>query len=233
MISNTSVNELYINLLKKNLLNTLENNEIVIGKNTKAYTMIGIKRLENILYLFKNIIKNNIDGDLIETGVWKGGAVIFMNAINKVYNQNRKIYVADSFEGLPPPDKKYIEDNNANFHNEKEYAISLEDVKLNFKKFDMLDENVVFIKGFFKDTLFTYPFSKISILRLDGDMYQSTIEALEALYDKVSIGGYIIVDDYGWKKCGCSKAIHYFIEKNNLDVELIPIDDFGVYWIKN
>ena len=70
------------------------------------------------------------------------------------------------------------------------------------------------------------------MLRLDGDMYQSTIEPLEALYDKVSVGGYIIVDDYGWKKCGCYKAIDFFREKNNIISELINIDDFGAYWKK-
>jgi len=223
---------LYLELLKRNLLDNIEKKSIVIGKNTTAYTMIGLKRMDNIRYLFEDIINNNIEGDLIETGVWKGGAVIFMNGINKVYNQNRKIYVADSFEGLPPPDKKYIHDNNMNFHNESEYSINLEEVKSNFKNFDLLDDNVKFIKGWFKDTLFSYPFSKLSILRLDGDMYQSTIESLEALYDKVSVGGYIIVDDYGWKKCGCSKAIDFFREKNNITSELINIDEYGVYWKK-
>ena len=96
--------------------------------------MIGLKRMNNIRYLLEDIINNNIEGDLIETGVWKGGAVIYMNGINKVYNQNRTIYVADSFEGLPPPDKKYPYDNNMNFYNETEYSISLEEVKSNFFK---------------------------------------------------------------------------------------------------
>lgn len=222
---------MYLSLLKKCILNNFDEAPI-IGKNTKSLTMIGEKRFDNIKYLFDDIIVNNIEGDLIETGVWKGGAVIYMNGINKYYNQNRKIFVADSFEGLPPPDPKYIYDTNANFHNEKEYSISLDEVKKNFNKFDLLDDNVIFIKGFFKDTLFQYPFNKLSMLRLDGDMYQSTIEALEALYDKVSIGGYIIIDDYGWKKCGCSKAVDYFIEKNNIKVDLIWIDDFGIYWKK-
>jgi O-methyltransferase len=155
---------MYLSLLKKCILNNFDETPIS-GKNTKSLTMIGEKRFDNIKYLFDDIIVNNIEGDLIETGVWKGGAVIYMNGINKYYNQNRKIFVADSFEGLPPPDP------NANFHNEKEYSISLDEVKKNFNKFDLLDDNVIFIKGFFKDTLFQYPFNKLSILRLDGVMY--------------------------------------------------------------
>ena len=229
----TTKPNLYLDLLQKILLDNLENDNVDTGVGTKSYTMIGKDRLQNIEDLFNRVIENNIEGDLIETGVWKGGAVIFMNAINKFYKQNRQIYVADSFEGLPPPDTKYPEDKDSRLHNETEYAVSIDDVKSNFKKFDLLDNNVVFIKGFFKDTLYTYPFSKLSIIRLDGDMYQSTLESLESLYDKVSIGGYIIIDDYGWKKCGCSKAVDYFISKHNLDVKLIPIDDFGVYWEKN
>ena len=110
---------MYLSLLKKCVLNSFDETPI-IGKNTKALTMIGEKRTDNIRYLFEDVITNNIEGDLIETGVWKGGAVIYMNGINKYYNQNRKIFVADSFEGLPPPDTKYIYDANSNFHNEKE-----------------------------------------------------------------------------------------------------------------
>lgn len=101
----------------------------------RAHTMIGRKRLNNIQQCFEECIKNNIEGDLIETGVWKGGATIFMQGLVKYNKQNRKVYVADSFEGLPkadivkyPADKKF----GTQYHEVEELKISLEDVKNNF-----------------------------------------------------------------------------------------------------
>lgn len=194
----------------------------------KAHTMIGYKRLTNIKECFESVIKDKIEGDLIETGVWRGGACIFMNAINKAYNEKRTIFVADSFEGLPKPDGTYEADKDDKHYTKDELAISVERVRQNFKAYGLLDENVFFIKGFFKDTLHKAPIRKLAILRLDGDMYQSTIEALNSLYHKVSIGGYVIIDDYKLKPC--RKAVTDFRKKYNITEVIREIDQDGVYW---
>ena len=170
----------------KGIIATPEN--IMIGNiwPLRAHTMIGMKRLNNIQWAVEQVMNNNIDGDFIETGVWRGGASIFLAALNKYYNLNRKVYVADSFEGLPNTlngDSRYPDDIR---HPGGEMAISLETVKSNFKKYDVLDETVVFIKGFFETSLKNVNFNKLSILRLDGDFYCSTIQVLDELYDKVS-----------------------------------------------
>ena len=104
----------------------------------------------------------------------------------------------------------------------------------NFKKYNCLDDNVIFLKGWFRDTLPTLnKDQKFSIIRLDGDMYSSTMDALDNLYPKLSIGGYCIIDDYALK--GCAEAVHDYINTNNLHVKMHFIPEAGasaVYWKK-
>ena len=207
----------------------------VTGSDWPTYgdTMIGLKRLENIQFCIEQILTNGIKGDLVETGVWRGGAVIFMRAVLKAYGiTDRSVWVADSFQGLPKPNnEKYEHDLEDEHHLQPILRVSLEDVKYNFKKYDLLDEQVKFLKGWFKDTLPSAPIQNISLLRLDGDMYESTIDALSNLYSKVSVGGYVIIDDWNAIKA-CKKAVQDFREKNNIQDEIIPIDQTGVFWKK-
>jgi O-methyltransferase/8-demethyl-8-(2,3-dimethoxy-alpha-L-rhamnosyl)tetracenomycin-C 4'-O-methyltransferase len=199
----------------------------------KAHSMIGEMRMGNLRAATEHVIKHSIPGDLIETGVWRGGATIFMRAILKAYGvTDRVVWVADSFEGLPPPEPdRFPADSGDRHHTFSELAVSLEEVKGNFDKYGLLDDQVRFLKGWFKDTLPTAPIDRLSVLRLDGDMYQSTIEAITALYDKVSIGGVVIVDDYGAVP-GCRQAVHDFRDSHQIQEPIRDIDGKGVYWIK-
>lgn len=205
------------------------------GRNwpEKGETMIGCKRLTNLESCLKETIQNNIPGDLIETGVWRGGACIFMRALLKIFDVNDKtVWVADSFEGLPPPDaKNFPEDEGINLYQNTDLAISLKEVKANFAKYGLLDEKVKFLKGWFKDTLPAAPIQKLSLLRLDGDMYESTIDALFYLYPKLSVGGYYIIDDWGAVPA-CKKAVEDYREVFNMQEPIQAIDWTGVFWQK-
>ena len=198
-----------------------------------AHTMIGRKRLKNVQDLTERVIDNNVPGDFIETGVWRGGACIMMRAVLQAYNvKDRKVWLADSFEGLPPPNvEDYPHDKNEKFHEYSELAVSLEEVKNNFEKYGLLDNQVEFIKGWFKDTLKNPPIDKLAILRLDGDLYESTIQSLEYLYDKLSVGGYVIVDDYNVVEA-CKHATHDFLSARKITPTIVEIDEIGVYWEK-
>lgn len=197
----------------------------------QAETMIGIPRLTNIQECINEVIKNNIEGDLIETGVWRGGATIFMAACLKAHGDNRNVYVADSFEGLPRPDKRFPADKKDKHYTKEFLKVNLETVKNNFRKYNLLGPNVKFIKGFFSESLRKPPFEKLSILRLDGDMYSSTWQVLTSLYDKLSDGGFCIIDDYHLP--ACKKAVDDFRKTNKIDDEIIRVDWTGVYWVKN
>ena len=246
---------MYIKLLRKSIMGLL-NLPIVMARDTYnhdnanklatqeqidegkyfgkyALTAIGNKRLDNLQECIEYCFKNNIDGDMIETGVWRGGATIFMKGLCDYYKKEKKVFVADSFEGCPEPSiSGFEEDKNSHYHKETAMIVSYEEVVNNFRKYDLLDENVIFLKGWFKDTLYTDKIQKLCILRLDGDMYCSTYEALDALYDKVSIGGFIIIDDWGTKLGACKKAINDFFIKRNLNYKIIEIDWCGAFFQK-
>lgn len=198
-----------------------------------AQTMVGIKRLNNIQYCVEKIIEDGIPGDLIETGVWRGGSTIFMRAILKAHGViDKKVWVADSFEGLPQPNESmYPADKGDIYHSYDELKVSLEDVRNNFKKYDLLDDQVKFLKGWFSETLPTAPIEKLSVLRLDGDMYESTMDALINLYPKLSVGGYIIIDDYHWIEA-CRQAVTDYRNKYGITDEIINVDWTAVYWKK-
>lgn len=196
-------------------------------------TMIGIKRLQNLENCILDIVKNRIPGDLIETGVWCGGACIFMRSVLKELEENdRIVWLADSFEGLPKPDSSnYPEDAGDNLHSFKELAITESEVRNNFKKYKLLDDQVMFLKGWFKDTMPTAPIEKLAILRLDGDMYESTIDVLFYLYPKLSVGGYCIIDD--WEAVpACRKAVEDYRKKYEINEKIHTIDWTGVFWKK-
>ena len=205
------------------------------GKDWPCYadTMIGLKRLDNIEYCVGEILKDTIPGDFIETGVWRGGATIFMKALLKVSNiTDRIVWVADSFEGLPKPnEEKYAADKGDKHYNKTALAISKEQVANNFKKYGLLDDNVKFLKGWFKDTLPTAPIQNLALVRLDGDMYESTMDGLVNLYPKLSKGGFIIIDDWGAVK-GCKQAVNDYRKEHGITGEIVTIDWTGVFWRK-
>ncbi|MFC1811254.1 TylF/MycF family methyltransferase [Thermodesulfobacteriota bacterium] len=197
-----------------------------------AETMIGLKRLDNVQFCVESIIQNDIEGDLIETGVWRGGATIFMRAVLAAYGiKDRCVFVADSFEGLPVPDEtRYPQDKGDRNYTQSFLKVSKEEVEANFKKYGLLDDQVIFLKGWFKDALPNAPIEKLSILRLDGDMYESTMDALVNLYPKLSKGGFCIIDDY--EIPSCKKAVDDYRSRWNIDIPLVKIDWTGVFWQK-
>lgn len=242
-----STASLYLDLMKRILTNTIYEDPNISPRQPPSYvkqlrengqdwplmahTMIGMKRLDNLQYCVESAITEGVPGDLIETGVWRGGAAIFMRAILKAYGvTDRRVLVADSFEGLPAPNPLRFPQDADDLHHENAYlAVSLEEVRTNFERYGLLDAQVVFIKGWFRDTLPGVPTDSLAVLRLDGDMYESTWDALTHLFPKLSVGGYVIVDDYKVVP-GCRAAVEDFRQKHGIMDQIHEIDWAGVYW---
>lgn len=199
-----------------------------------AHTMAGLKRLDNTRHCVERVLQDGVPGDLIETGVWRGGMTIFMRAILKAWGvTDRAVWVADSFQGLPAPDReKYPEDAPSDFHLHSQLAVPLEQVRANFEKYGLLDDQVKFLKGWFRDTLPTAPIERLAVIRLDGDMYESTMDGLTHLYPKLSPGGFLIVDDYG-SVPPCKKAVHDYREAHGIEDEIQTVDWTGSFWRKS
>lgn len=246
---------LYLDLLKKSLTNTLHAAEPDADQknetryvlefirhyiNGQAISMLPLARFDNLQSCIGDIVAERIPGDLIETGVWRGGATIFMRAMLKSLGiADRTVWVADSFEGLPEPDaEKYPVEAKAHQGGVmkgayKHFAAGLDQVQSNFRAYGMLDERVRFLKGWFKDTLPTAPIERLALMRLDGDYYESTMDALTSLYGKLSAGGYCIIDDYGedtWTYC--RKAVDDFRADRGINEQMIQVDTKCFYWRK-
>jgi O-methyltransferase/8-demethyl-8-(2,3-dimethoxy-alpha-L-rhamnosyl)tetracenomycin-C 4'-O-methyltransferase len=244
--------ELYLDLLIRILINTVYQDpaidsrvrplEVVpfnpetrsIGKDwpTQAHTMVGLKRLENLRVLSQQALDQGVPGDFIETGVWRGGCCILMRGVLAANNvTDRKVYVADSFAGLPAPNEKaYPADTGWDLRSIKELAVSLDMVKGNFARYDLLDEQVIFVKGLFSETLPTLSAGLFALIRLDGDLYESTYVALEALYPKLSSGGFVVIDDNSLPPCAL--AVGDFRSRMGITAPIHQIDWTGIWWRK-
>jgi O-methyltransferase len=199
-----------------------------------AETMVGMKRLNNLRECLVQIFADRVPGDILEAGVWRGGASIFMRGVLLAYGEtHRRSWVADSFAGLPEPESgRYPSDEDSVLHAFDELTVSLEMVKANFAKYDLLDGSVHFLKGWFEETLPAAPIDQLALLRLDGDMYSSTMQTLDALYDKVAAGGFVVVDDYGGLP-PCKQATDDFRQRRGIEDPIVTVDWTGVYWRKS
>ncbi len=244
---------LYLDLLKKSLTNTLYAVEPDTNQESEmrfvhsfiqhyikgpAVSMLPLARFDNLQSCIANVVAANVPGNLIETGVWRGGASIFMRAMLKALGiTDRIVWVANSFEGLPEPDADRFP-VEAKTHQGavmtkvyNHFAAGLDEVRANFMAYGVLDEQVRFLKGWFKDTLPTAPIGALAIMRLDGDYYESTMDALTNLYDKLSVGGYAIIDDYGedtWTYC--RKAVDEFRYEHGIKEPMIQVNSKCFFW---
>jgi O-methyltransferase len=245
-----SPRELYIELMKRALDNWLyrDMDNVTLGRDPRHagtpwredaralwrqpyHTMAGFKRLDNVQHCVEQVLADDVPGDLLEAGVWRGGVAILMRALLAAHGDSRRtVWVADSFEGLPPPDPvRYPADLGLAFHTVEELRVSLDQVRSHFERYGLLDEQVRFLKGWFRDTLPAAPISQLAVLRLDGDLYESTMDGLKSLYPKLSIGGFIIIDDYGAIQA-CREAVHDYRREHAITDRIVPVDWTAAYW---
>jgi O-methyltransferase len=196
-----------------------------------AETMVGAKRLDNVRHCAVTAVEEDIPGDFIETGVWRGGVTILLRGVLAALGDaSRDVWVADSFEGLPVPDVDlHPADAGLDWSGVETLKVDVDSVRENFARYDLLDDRVRFLVGWFADTLPVAPIDQLALLRLDGDLYGSTLDALDALYPKVSPGGFVIVDDYGgWESC--RRAVDDYRASHGIDAPIEQVDWTGVWW---
>jgi O-methyltransferase len=197
-----------------------------------AHTMVGLRRLKNIQWCAAQIFEAGTEGDFLEAGVCQGGASIYMRALQVAYGQeHRRMWVADSFQGLPPPRSEV--DAGLDFTEERMpwLAASLTAVQDNFRTYDLLSDHVRFVKGWFSKSLQGCEVERIALLRIDADLYESTRDVLQALYDRVAAGGFIIVDDYHAFRA-CRTAVDEFRTRRGIVDPLRRVDWTATYWQK-
>jgi predicted O-methyltransferase YrrM len=194
----------------------------------EPYTMLSPERLGNLERAVRTVVRERIPGDVIECGTCEGGSAALMALWLRRLQSDRKVHVFDTFEGLPPATT-----NDPDFDRAIRYTGAcrgeLQQVRGLFEQLGVADR-AVFIKGLFQDTFPTYEFPPLAVLHLDADWYDSTMVCLEHLWDRVSPGGIIQIDDYGaWQ--GCRKAVDEFFAARKITEKLRDIDGSGI-WLR-
>jgi O-methyltransferase len=199
----------------------------------QALTMIGRVRLRSLRECCEIVMRARVPGDFVETGIWRGGASIMMAAVLAAYDEReRKVWGFDSFEGLPPPNAElYPCDRGDQLYRFPQLAVSLEEVVENFRRVGLWSDQVRLVKGWFRDTVRAAPIERIAVLRLDGDLYESTIQVLDGFYPRLSAGGFCIVDDYGAMP-SCRAAVEDYRRDHGVNEPIVDIDGKGVLWRK-
>lgn len=198
-----------------------------------GYAMSGLARLNNVRRVLEDIFTNNVPGDFMECGVWRGGTSIFARSVIVAYGESRSVILADSFHGLPRSSTSKDSDK----WSKMDYLrVSQSQVQSHFRDFDLFDsDHVQFVVGFFSTSLKKFRIENIgrrqlSVIRADGDMYESCLHIIVYLYDLLSVGGYFIVDD--WTGFPCQEAITEFRKHVGINDKIILIDASSVYWQK-
>jgi Macrocin-O-methyltransferase (TylF) len=196
-------------------------------------TMVGLARLDDLQRCVEDVVRDGIEGDLIEAGTWRGGASILMRAtLDSLGAGDRRLWVADSFQGFPraPAADADGYSLDADLSAVDYLAVPLEEVRQNFARFG-LDHDVEFVPGFFEETLPALAGRRWALVRLDGDTYEATRVSLEVLYPGLAAGGHLVIDDY-LQLDPCHEAVDEFRREHGITEPIEPIDWSGARWRK-
>lgn len=209
----------------------------------KPYTLTSVQRLVALCDAVQYVVRNQIPGDIVECGVWKGGSMMAVaRTLIQANDQSRHLYLFDTYEGMTPPGDKDVSVQGASASNllqnedkadpESVWCVApLDEVRRVMDGVGYAPSKVHFIKGRVEETLPEMAPEKISLLRLDTDWYESTRHEMNQLFPRLSKGGVLIIDDYGhWE--GARQAIDEYIKENKLQILLHRIDNTGRCAIK-
>ena len=198
----------------------------------RTYSMASKQKVDQMEKLVKTVCSDRIPGSIVETGVWKGGMAMWIKSILKYYHSDKKIWLFDVFDRFPEPvdqTDKYIHPITSILF---ENAPTIQSVRDNFIHFNLYN-NINLVKGLFEHTLEITDTGSIAILHLDSDYYDSTLYVLRKMYDRISIGGYVVIDDYGNNWLACKKAVDEFRLERSITDKLFDLGSESVYWKKS
>lgn len=193
------------------------------------HTMIGRARLDHLQYCAETLLQEGIEGDFLEAGVWRGGACALLAGILEAHeDRDKHVWLADSFRGLPPPRLRQDVGWQMSAAVLPVLAVAEKEVRSLLERYGLMSDRIRFLNGWFRDTLPSFR-SRLSLLRIDADLYESTRDALEHLYENVVDKGFVIVDDYGIIE-PCRHAVDEFRQRHGIVDAMHRIDAHGVFW---
>ena len=192
-------------------------------------TMVGLSRLDDLQACVESVVADRVEGDVIEAGAWRGGASILARAtLDSLGADERTVWVADSFAGLPAPDPEFPEDKELDLSQIDYLAVPPAEVRSHFARFGC-EHGVELVEGLFDETLPTLRDHRWAVVRLDGDTYEATWVGLESLYPGLSSGGYLIVDDYVLLE-ECRRAVDEYRSRHGITEPIERVDWNGIRW---
>ena len=204
-----------------------QRNEWEVDPISRPHTLLDTAQLDLLEQSVVALERDEVRGDFIEAGVWRGGAIMYLRALLAAYDiPDRQVIAADSFAGIPL---------NTTFRHDPvddwqdRWAASLGDVRKAVRRYGLLDDRIEFVAGYFADTLKTLSDRRFALIRLDSDSHDSVMTSLEWLYPLLSPGGIVIIDD--WHLTGCRFAVNTYRERHGIDDEVLVQAENG-YWIK-
>jgi hypothetical protein len=208
-----------------------DEDEIADIKAVRSYTMTSDERVVSLTRAVKYIVDNQIPGDIVECGVWRGGSMMAVaRSLLRNGDSSRNLYLFDTYEGMSEPTKDDVAFDGSSAQElvmsaEKHdhIIVSVGDVQRAVWSTGYPREKMHFVKGKVEDTVPGEAPASIALLRLDTDWYESTKHELEHLFPRLARGGVLIIDDYGhWE--GARKATDQYIKEKNLTILLQRID---------
>jgi O-methyltransferase/8-demethyl-8-(2,3-dimethoxy-alpha-L-rhamnosyl)tetracenomycin-C 4'-O-methyltransferase len=205
----------------------LQTSKWKIDALSRPKTLLTRSQLDLVQEAVLAVTRNNVPGDFLEAGIWRGGVIILMRALIDAYNiEGRKIVAADSFEGIPK-NTRALNDPVDQWNDR--WVASLKEVKEGIARFGLLDYRIEFLPGYFEDSLKALKGRTFSVIRLDSDSYDSVETSLEYLYPLVPTGGFVIIDD--WHLPGCRMAVTAYREQLGIRDEVHERDG-NAFWVK-
>jgi O-methyltransferase len=198
-------------------------------RQVRSRTMCSNARLRGLYRSVRYVVNHDIPGDIVECGSAQGGSAALMALTLRRLGSQRKLWLFDTFEGLPSPSSQDPDFELADLFTGTCVG-TLAEVGELFQRLEITD-NVEFVKGLFQETLPVTSVERIAVLHLDGDWYESVKVCLDCLYDKVVDGGVIQLDDYGYWK-GARNAVDEFLERRGIQTRLRRLDYSGRLLIK-
>ena len=230
---------------KNTILDEFYRNELEIINSVKPYTYTTRERIFALIEAVRYVIKNNIPGDFVECGVWKGGSVMAMMKTLLEVASEREIYLFDTFAGMTKPTDKdkiikpsllggtpgrdpriFFEETKINDFSSEWGNATVEEVKKNLSRINFDMNKIHFVVGRVEYTIPEKSPREISLLRLDTDWYESTRHELTHLFPRLSKGGIVLVDDY-WAWKGSKLATDEYFKQKNITIFLKTTDPFG------
>ncbi|NTU82901.1 MAG: hypothetical protein HGA45_26640 [Chloroflexales bacterium] len=196
-----------------------------------AHTMVRNLSLINLYRMVRYINRSALPGAVVECGVWNGGSAAMMAAACRDTGVQRDFWLFDSFEGLPPPTEKDSAIEHSHYY-EGWNKGSIANVERIFRKLDLPLDRVHFVKGWFEQSIPVAAVKQIALLHIDADWYDSVSLVLARLYDRVTPGGYVVLDDYNYWE-GCDRAVHDFLESRGMPRTVLhKVGVMGAYFQK-